>query len=259
MIYSIFHKGSGLGNQLARYIFARCFALDNGYDFSMICPENFKGNFFLDFHTGKKNNIKTHIESPSGKVIIEDNLYHFEEKRTNNNGVDIRGYDDEIRNIKDNTIVDGEFQDEKYFIHRIDEAREWLKVEPLKMSDTLCVINFRGGEYVGTRLFLPKKYWDLAIAEIRKINQDMKFEVHTDDMATARQFFPNYPIISDIALNWRSIRYAKYLILSNSSFAILPALLNENAEKIYAPNFWGGYNIGIWSMEQNKYTKFSYI
>lgn len=187
--------------------------------------------------------------------------YEYIEKRVNNaQGVDIRDYDWEgILHIKDNTLVDGEFQGEKYYEHRLDEIREWLKVEPLDMPDDLCVIGFRGGEYVGVHdLFLPQSYWDKAIKIMRDKYPGIRFEVHTDDVETAKRFFPEFPCIHDIALNWRSVRYAKHLIIANSSFYILPSLLGY-AQEIIAPMYWAGYNCLYWKMNQNQYKRFTYI
>lgn len=228
MIYGIFHKGSGIGNQLHRYVGTRVLALASGQDFGMVAPELFKGSSFMNLDMGHTLS-DYRIEEPAGKVV----------PRT------------------DETVVDGEFQSEQHFIHRLGEIREWLKVKPLELPDDLCVINFRGGEYVGTHLFLTEEYWNNAISRMKQ--KCSAFEVHTDDPETAKRFFPDYKIVHDIELNWRSIRYAKYLILSNSSFAILPALLNENVELILAPMFWGGRNLGHWKMEQNKYSKFTYL
>jgi hypothetical protein len=244
MITGQFHQGSGLGNQLHRYVATRVLALDKGFDFSMLNPELFKGKSFMNLDMG--------VESKHDKEFVE--------KKVVENGIDIRGYDPEFNFIEDNTLIEGEFQDERYFNHRLPEIREWLKVEPLDLPDDLCVINFRGGEYVGiSDLFLPNQYWLNAIVEIQKINPDMRFEVHTDDVETASKVFQNIPIVHDIALNWRSIRYAKYLILSNSSFAILPALLNEEVKMIIAPRYWARHNIGVWALPQNYYSKFKYI
>ena len=246
MIVGSFKIGSGLGNMLHRYIATRVLAADLGVPFGMDNHDNFKGKDFMPIDMGKHPQWLQH---------------QFQEQRVNNEqGVDIRPYDERVKDIKDHTRIDGEFQDFRYFGHRLDEVREWLKVEPLEMPDDLCVINFRGGEYVGVPdLFLPKEYWYEAIKKMREVNPDMKFEVHTDDYLTAFQFFPGFSITVDIALNWRSIRYAKYLILSNSSFAILPALLNESVKKIYAPKFWAGRNVGYWKLPQNQYSKFTYI
>lgn len=224
-----------MGNQLARYVAVRCLALEKGHEFGVINPENFKGKSFMKLDIG---------------VPVHDLLHEFNEKKTlNEHGHDIREYDSTVLNVEDFTLLDGEFQDERYFISHLDEIREWLKVEPIESKN---VINFRGGEYVGVKdLFLPKEYWDLSV--------DETYEVHTDDTETARQFFPNLKIISDIELNWRSIRYAKNLILSNSSFAILPALLNETMGNIVAPKWWAGYNKGYWQLPQNHYSKFTYL
>jgi len=244
MITGIFHVGSGLGNQLHRYVATRVIALDNGYSWGMENPWNFKGTF-MDIEMG---------------LPSEGIKHHFEEaKIVNSQGVDIRRYDSRIKDIQDDTTIDGEFQSEQYFEHRLDEVRDWLKVEPLKMDKNLCVINFRGGEYKGVlELFLPMEYWQSAVGKMLEINPDMQFEVHTDDMEAARTFFPHFDIIHDIGLNWRSIRYAKYLILSNSSFAILPALLGD-AKLILAPAFWAGRNVGYWKLPQNEYKRFTYL
>lgn len=244
MILGYFHQGSGLGNQLHRYVATRVLALDKGYEFAML--GNFKGESFMDIDYGTTKPC----EVQEGE---------FNEKKVVENGVDIRSYDPEINFVEDNTIIDGEFQDERYFAHRLDEVRDWLAVEWLDMPDDVCVIGFRGGEYVGVAdLFLTKDYWDDAIARMKEINPNMKFEVHTDDIATASQFFPDYLITNGIAVNWRSVRYAKYLIISNSSFFILPALLGD-AKLIIAPRYWARRNTKVWALPQNYYKRFKYI
>ncbi len=248
MIAGIFHQYSGLGNQLFRYIATRVLALDKGYEWGMMGTYYFKGYNFMP------------IKKASSPIILEKSFSSWNEKKVVENGVDIRSYDPEINFVQDNTFIDGEFQDPCYFEHRLDEVREWLKVEPLEMPDNLCVINFRGGEYVQfPDLFLTKDYWQEGIRMVKMARNDIRFEVHTDDPETARGFFPDYPIIHDIGLNWRSIRYAKYLLLSNSSFAILPALLNQEARKIIAPRYWARRNTKTWALPQNYYRQFTYL
>lgn len=244
MIAGIFHAGSGCGNQLHRYIATRCLALKKGYEWGMLFKENFKGTF---------------IECDLGKPV-EGTLHSwYERKVVNERNCDVRPYDPTVLNVKDDTVIDGEFQDYQYFAEYLDEVREWLKVEPMNLPHDLCVINFRGGEYVGVPdLFLPKEYWEKAMAMMQKKYPIIRFEVHTDDAETAKQFFPDLPIVSNMSINWRAIRYAKHLILSNSSFAILPALLGE-AREIYAPLYWAGHNKGFWQLPQNIYKRFTYI
>lgn len=235
MIACIFYKGSGIGNQLARYVATRCLAFDKGYEFGVINPENFKGKDFMRLDMG---------------VPVSGLMHEWNERKiVNDDGYDVREYDQSILDVNDFTLVDGELQDERYFMHRMDEIRLWLKVDPIEDKN---IINFRGGEYVGVKdLFLPAEYWDLSV--------DESYEVHTDDPETARKFFPNLKIVSDIGINWRSIRYAKNLILSNSSFAILPALLNETVDNVVAPLYWAGYHKGYWQLPENIYNNFTYV
>lgn len=251
MIAGIFHEGSGLGNQLHRYVATRVLAKDKGYELGMF--GDFKGESFISLEYKRLESIDSHPGM--------GNFFHrFDEKKVVMDACDIRPYDPEINFVKDGAIIDGEFQDPRYFEHRLDEVREWLKVEPLEMPDDLCVIGFRGGEYVGVPgLFLPQSYWDEAISQMREKYPNMRFQVHTDDVETAQSFFPDFECIHDISLNWRSVRYAKHLIIANSSFYILPALLNQDAKEVIAPKFWAGHNKGFWQLPQNYYKQFTYL
>ena len=259
MLIGKLHPGSGIGDQLFSYITTRTIALDKGYDFGFVGKEYFKGKDFMNLDWGLNlESVEYHIEQSSGKLILDQpagKVFEFNKPY----------YDPEVNFIKDGTIIDGTgAQDERYWGHRLDEIREWLKVDPLYKSHRvwpwLCVINFRGGEYTSIpELFLLQEYWDKAIQIIFIKDSRIQFEVHTDDPITAKQFFPRFPIVSNIEKNWRAIRHAKYLILSNSAFGIFPALLNENAECIIAPKYWAGKNVGEWRRPQNYYKKFTYI
>lgn len=249
MICGLFHQGSGLGNQLHRYVATRVLAADKGYEHAMMYvldgsgkPEKFKGQSFMDIDWFK----------PLPSIM---NVWN--EKKVVENGVDIRGYDPEINFVQDNTIIDGEFQDERYWAHREKEVNEWLKVEPIEIPDDTCVIGFRGGEFtLFPDLFLTRDYWDEAI-EIMKSRGIKKFEVHTDDLITAKEYFPDYKVIQDIGINWRSMRYAKAAIIANSSFYILPRWLNKGLT--IAPKYWARRNIKVWALPQNYYSRFIYI
>lgn len=232
MIAGIYHKGSGLGNQLHRYVGTRIIAEEKGKKHTMIAPELFKGKDFLNLDI-VPNIIPYSTENFSGRVVP-------------------------LVDKKIVEVIDGEFQDPKYFIHRLDDVRRWLEPKGTHHYHDMntCIINFRGGEYVGHPVFLPQSYWDGAIG-LMKEKGVTKFEVHTDDPITAKQFFPDFPIVSDIEKNWKAVRYASHLIISNSSFAILPALINDLAQEIVAPKYWAGYNQGEWVGP--KYDQFTYI
>jgi len=257
MIYCIFHKGSGLGNQLHRYVAVRALALDKGYNFSVIAPELFKGKYFMDLDMGIPNKIELQLEEPAGKLVptlgyLDDLTPPVWEEW----GKQV--YDPDFNFVEDNTILDGNFEDPKYFEHRMTEIKDWLKTKPLIFPDNVCIIGFRGGEYYTVpELGLPKEYYDRAIQEMLKINPDMQFEVHTDDPQLAEKFFPDYPIIRNVDVNWRATRYAKYAIIANSSFYVLPRLMNGGTT--IAPRYWNRYNTKKWDYPQSYYKQFTYI
>jgi len=244
MLITAMYNGSGLGNQLANYVTTRCIALDKGYKFGVQYPERFKGHSFMRLNFGELVvGGETPIEGQEPK--LPEGIEHWYKETTN-------GYDEGLKDIKDNTLLHGGLQGVDYFKHRKEQVKKWLKVEFMDMPDDVCVINFRGGEYKYVKdFFLPMDYWYRAIQEMQKENPDMTFVVHTDDKEEARRFFPLFHIVQDIGVNWRAIRYAKYLILSNSSFAILPAFLNENVKRVIAPWGFGRHNTGEWLLEQN--------
>lgn len=271
MIYGLLNQGSGVGNQLHRYIALRIKADQLNTDWRLIWnpdgsgkEEGFKCKSFMDF-----DESKVIYDSLSPEVVSLSKKEDWIEKKVVENGVDIRSYDPEFNFIENHTIIEGEFQDERYWQDYEREVNEWLKVEPLEMPDDLCVIGFRGGEFkVFPDLFLPKEYFAEGIRRMKEINPSMQFEIHTDDIDTARLFFneiaPNYNfnIIHDIGINWRSMRYAKYAIIANSSFFILPRWLKQhesNGSVTIAPKFWARYNTHTWALPQNYYKCFSYI
>ncbi len=264
MIAGIFHQGSGLGNQLFRYITTRTLAKDKGYEWGMVNPFLFKG---LTLEAGKKGFMQDlqmgsarHLEFSDVLSVEQNGLKRWHEKKVMENGVDIRGYDPEINFVEDRTIIDGEFQDIRYWGHKLKDIDKWLKVEPINKGDFTCMIGFRGGEYsIFPDLFLPKSYWDEAIQKMRNIIPEMKFEVHTDDPELAKKFFPDFPVVHDIGYNWRSFRYCKYAIVSNSSFYILPLLLNDKNVWVFAPRYWARHNTKTWALPQNYYAKFNYL
>lgn len=272
MIAGIFHEGSGLGDQLFRYITVRTLAEGKGYEWGMANPENYKGKDFMPLSLG---------------IIAEDILFgtepnsEWKEKDVRDpHGNDIRSYDPEINFVEDRTIVDGSFEDSKYWGHNLKHINEWLKVEPLEVPEDLCVVGFRGGEYATIpELFLPTSYYEQGIIAMHKINPNMRFEVHSDDPQIAElmltpifgtntkkiTYVANEKIShskhTNMAFNWRSARYAKYAIIPNSAFFILPRLLKHFEDPTavtIAPRYWAGRNTCVWKRPSCYYKEFKY-
>ncbi len=250
MIYSFIHPGSGAGNQLHRFIAGKILALDKGYEYSAIGREYFKCDSFMNLDFGETPLFPYDVERGTGKLYPLIPITQWNEET--------KYYNPEFNFVEDKTIIDGEFQSIQYFGHRLFEIDGWLETVPLDIPNDVCVIGFRGGEYyLYPELGLPITYFAEAIQKMKSINPKMKFEVHTDDPILAKKFFPDYKIIRDIGINWRSMRFAKYAIIANSSFYILPRLLNGGYT--IAPRYWARYNTKEWSRPDNYYPLFKYI
>ncbi|MES2314820.1 MAG: hypothetical protein V4524_02700 [Patescibacteria group bacterium] len=255
MISTKFYNGQGLGNQLWCYVTARVIAKDRGCDFGLVSPELFKGHDFMPINLGEE------IKSVT-------NYYQEKEIIHSLNGSDIRTYDADLVNVPNGTQIDGYMQDEQYIAHRKNEIREWLRIRPEfdcrdYSDESICIINFRGGGYAfDVDFFLPQRYWDNAIAHMRNINPNFRFVVVTDDVKTAKKFFPDFEVNHwNIGKDYAVIKNAKYLILSNSSFAWFPAWLSEDLKFCIAPKYWARHNIsdGYWSLGYNLTQSWMYL
>lgn len=271
MIGTEFLKGQGLGNQLFCYVSARCIAKDLGRDFGTAGQEQLavnihskKGMYFMDMDLGSPildvNGFHIYREA-------EERLYLKNCAHDMANGCYVAGADENLYRIGDNTLIYGNLQAERYFIRHKEEIKEWLKVKAEFDSyefcrDNLCIMNVRGGEYAGNRaLFLRRKYWLDAMKYMRSLRSDMEFMIVTDDVEAAKRLLPDIPACHfELAKDYVTIKNAKYLILSNSTFAFFPAFTSETAIKIIAPKYWARHNVsdGYWASEQNIYEDFVY-
>ena len=263
MITTELYNGQGFGNQLWVYIVTRVIANNNKNTFGIQNPSKWKGgDLFLNIDFGLPVIGGLGLEGGIPKILPDGIKYYYREHELihPNYKVDIRTYDQNLISIPDNTKIDGLMQDEKYIIHMRNEIREWLTINPKYncsdyLNENICVINFRGGEYTRNKdVFLPKKYWEDAVKNMRKINPDFTFIVVTDDRKTAKKFFPNFKIFHDnIGNDYSMIHFAHYLILSNSSFAFFPAWTNKTLKYCIAPKYWAAHNIsdGFWSLDYN--------
>lgn len=269
MIVSEFKDGQGLGNQLWMYVVTRSVALELNFDFGFQNIEKFKGLGFLNLDFGKQclKEIGTDNLSIEHQLPIDiKNIFTENYILDINTKLDISPLDSRIWQIKDSTKLFGNFQSEGYYIRNLDLVSSWLRISkhvafPDFDPENECLINFRGGEYRHMKnILLPINYWLDAQRIMRKINSKMKFVVVTDDYALARRFFPKARILRQgMASDYLSLNLAKYIILSNSSFAWFPVRTNANEPVVFAPKFWWGYNQDIWSCGETKCNSWNYL
>jgi hypothetical protein len=97
-----------------------------------------------------------------------------------------------------------------------------------------------------------------------KINPEMTFVVITENPDMAKRLLPelaNNTFHFDVGRDYATIKNAKWLVISNSSFAYFPALTNDEAKLIIAPKYWSRHNVsnGYWAMGCNLFKDFTYM
>ena len=274
MIGTEFIDGQGLGNQLFVYVVARAIAKERGCEFGTAAQELFannihsrRGMYFMDVDLGTP--ITPEMKEKMNRFDDDETrLFMGNSKHDMTHGCYVSGADPSIHEVPDNTLLYGNLQAESYFAGARDELKNWLKVKPEYDSleytdDDLCVINMRGGEYAGDpALCLERRYWVSAVREMKKINPAMRFLIVTDDEDTAHRILPEYEAHHfDMGKDYVTIKNARYLILSNSSFAVMPAMTSDYLQYAIAPKYWARHNVsnGYWASEQNIYGFLHYL
>lgn len=264
MIGTEFVKGMGLGNRLFCYVTARSIAADRGVPFGTAGWQYMQADF-LCLDPGEE------IAAPSAFTAYHEKdqrLYLTTSPHDMVHGCYVAGTDPAVLAAPDNTILYGNLQAEDYFRAHREEIRQWLRVRTEDESDEytredLCILNVRGGEYAGDpALFLRKKYWTDAMKAMRKIRPDMQFMIVTDDPGSAAKLLPGIEVHHfSPARDYVTLKNARYLIVSNSSFAFFPAYTSTTVRKIIAPKYWARHNVsnGYWASAQNIYDEFLYL
>ncbi len=264
MIGTEFLKGQGLGNRLLCYVSARALAEKKGVLFGTAGREFLQADF-LDLDLGEEITDTSAFEKYQE---ADRRMYTRTCAHDMVNGCYIADADPAFFEITDRTLLYGNLQAEAYFENVREKLPEWFRLKPefrteKYTADDLCVINFRGGEYAGEpALFLKEAYWRKAMMHMHRENHSMRFCIVTDDPEAARRMLPGIPVFHNSAAeDFAAVQSTNYLILSNSSFGVLPALTNPNVKKIIAPKYWARHNVsdGYWSSPQNIYGGFLYM
>ena len=173
------------------------------------------------------------------------------------------GYNKETEGIRDNTILSGYFQSEKYFSHCRDlilsqfSFREEYKgpateyVETIKKSNPdkkLISMHIRRGDYVLFPDHHPvcsREYYTSSEAIISKDLHESIFIVFSDDTDWCKtEFSGSRYIICDLGnpyVELCAMTLCDHHIIANSSFSWWGAWLNRKKDKtVIAPSRWFG-------------------
>ncbi len=256
MIGTELNEGQGLGNQLFCYVSARAIAKERNTSFGLCNSKAFahnihddSGMYFMDIDMGEE--ITEEMKSRMKRFDdADDRLYLGTSRHDLEHGIYVSGAKESIHEVEDDTLLYGNLQAESYFGSYKDEIREWLKVKPEYdtheyTADDLCIIHMRCGDYMNEpSLFLGRKYWQNGVKNMRKINPGMRFVIITDEVDNAHKFLPEFKAITnDIGTDYAIIKNARYLLLSNSSFAVFPAYTSEELKYAIAPKYRAMHNV----------------
>lgn len=260
MIVTEIYNGQGLGNQLWCYVVTKTIALDKGYEYGIMNPHKFKCLDFMNLDFGLNVIGGSGVEGGPPTILPNGITNYYKEHYQERYNCCVNIEDNKLININDNTKIDGIMQSENYILHRKSEIKKWLKVNDDKdcydySDDNICVINFRGGEYIGLNyLFLTRDYWYNAIKNMLNINNNLNFIVITDDVINAKRVFPQFSVYHfNIGKDYSIIKNSKYAIISNSSFAWFPLWTSDTIKYVIAPKYWARHNVsdGYWSCGYN--------
>ncbi len=266
---TVFRKGQGLGNRLFCYVSTRALAKTYGYTFAT-GGRQFLNADFLQLDLGAP------VEEETSYLSFEEKdkrLYLPTAASDLTRGIDIRGTDGTMLDLlrshrQEKILLSGNLQAEAYFGALREEICSWLSVDenladPSYGAEDLCLLNVRGSEYADSpELFLEKRYWTNAMALMRRENPSMRFCIITEDVEAAKKLLPGIPVHHGRPEeDYAALHLARYLIVSNSSFAFFPVYTSKNVRKVIAPKYWARHNVsdGYWCTAQNIYSIFTYL
>jgi hypothetical protein len=268
-----------LGNHMWQYAVCRTIAEKLKYEWGI------NPNPSHDYFNGQSQMTFMNVDfgKPVEGILNEyhetwKTLYHVDD-------VNITMLNESLYNISDNTILLGHngakggiYQSEDYIIDRKEDIKKWFEIKQesknhydkllsdmgITLDDSLCVINFRGGEYRNIpNVLLRRDYWRDSINHMLFLNPNMKFLLITDDVQLANSFMPFeiQAIHVDVGFDYYVVNQSKWLIISNSTFGWWAAWLNENTNKIIAPKYWARHNVsdGYWSVGDSYTRCFTYL
>ena len=259
----------GLGNQMFQY--SAGLALSKRLNTTLRLDISYykndkKRKFSLDdFNISAKEATEKDILSLSDSILI--NAYkkifrrHAEKKMFANSYF----YDKSFEKISDNSIIEGFWQNEKYFkdVEKIirhefrlknDLSEKSAELERKINGDNSVSVHIRRGDYT-----LPKyrkifyecsvEYYTLAIKYILDIVPNAEFFVFSDDLEWAKNIpFPKKTNFVGKELGLRDseelilMSRCKHNIIANSSFSWWAAWLNQNDKKIViGPKNWSSF------------------
>jgi hypothetical protein len=212
-------------------------------------------NMHIGFNCAESSGPHKHITEYQNNVLKGVNLYYTRRNQPLQHSESGFHYQ-EIPNYKNNILLYGYFQSEKYFKDYEDEIRDLFMSYDVELSDELkellnsentCSIHVRRGDFLKYPNNHPVQNMNYFLKAIKQMPKDSVFLIFSDDIQWCRQNFPDLPEkfkfiegnkdYEDLYIMSR----CKNNIICNSTFSWWGAWLNNNPDKIVvAPATWFG-------------------
>ena len=160
--------------------------------------------------------------------------------------------------IKEDTYLDGYFQNEKYFKNYYQELYDMFIDKTKLKQNNSYFIHYRRGDYVNHHLYIIDydTYFKKAIKYILDKDPDAYFNILSDDIEYCKTYKPFEDINKTFIENLDTLDTLHFMtccekgaICSNSSFSWWGSYLNKNKNKIVIfPREWinNGMEVDIW-------------
>ena len=258
-----------LGNQMFAYAVVKTIAQYNGYDFRYILELPKESETAVTNTKDRKYGLT--IETifnldPDEKVASLDsvsNLSTFNEWQCIlNHGHSF--YLSELFKIEDNTLLDGHFISARYLKDNLSNVRKWFtfpndiqtsvndRIDKIKSDhpeSVLIGVHFRcGKDYFRYGYMMDYSYWHNAAMKMKSVYQNVHFILFYDVKGKYVQRFANEfdcsfihgSLVEDIY----GLSQCDGLIICNSSFSLMSAILNSKANHICCPeHYYSGADV----------------
>lgn len=247
MIFFKLH--SGMGNQMFQYAFGKILEKERNIPVYFTCN---KSEFKLDGFDGirfidSSSRLLMFVERYICKFNIRYQEFHSCFKEV------------DLNSISNFSYVSGYFQSSKLLEKNRDFVKSLFNISSINFFQSNdCVTHIRRGDYLTTifaeinsNAVVPEDWFVNQLNYIKKEYAPENFKVVGDDGNYLKDFCNKLELDASALIqspmeDFLKLMTAKYLIISNSSFAWWAAFLNiHNNAVIIAPKYWVGFHVGI--------------